>query len=607
MKKETIYAVAVVRVSTQKQEVFGDSLDDQIRQIELTRERTQNQLDCEIVIKKTFELAESASVAYDFQPLQKVIEYCKKENCIRFAFIKSIDRYTRAGAVVYGELKAEFAKLGVTPIDTLGVINNTQVNTLSHLGVEYPWSVYCPTYITELLEAERAKGEVRDSQTRMIGAAIRYTRMGYWRGSIPLGFITERVDTPEGRRLVLKPHPEESLWFIKMFELKAEGIKSEQEIVNQVNAMGFVTKKLVFRSKEKPSGVIAIKGKRKLTVKMLRYYIQNPLYAGVNTERSKKSIKHKWLNNQAVYLKRGGLLSVDLWNKANWGKRTIIDEGGVPKIIKGASPDWQQKKLKLNPDFPYKQYILCPFCAHPLKASYSRSKSGKRHPYYHCSFGHKYWGIKSGDLETAIIKFVEKIKFSKRFVSNFESNFMKNWNLRMEQLNRDNINWEKMILGLREKQSATEERLKLATTPTGFQIIENEIENIKRQIVQATVERSKNEDEEIDIQVLINSAKYWMEHFSELVLNTPDSLKKARLFGLIFEKLPTYKELENGTPKLRRLYELNQSYTTGSNTLSGLTISNVEHLSDDLVEIYKTLLSYDLLPKYSHNLNQPVC
>ena len=40
--------------------------------------------------------------------------------------------------------------------------------------------------MNELLTAERAKDEVRDIETRMIGAAIRYVRLGYWRGAISL-------------------------------------------------------------------------------------------------------------------------------------------------------------------------------------------------------------------------------------------------------------------------------------------------------------------------------------------------------------------------------------------------------------------------------------
>ena len=85
--------------------------------------------------------------------------------------------------------------------------------------------------------------------------------------------------------------------------------------------------------------------------------------------------------------------------------------------------------------------------------------------------------------------------------------------------------------------------------------------------LEATVERNSVEDEEVDIQVLIGSAKYWMEHFYELLIETPNSLTRASFFGGIFEELPTYDDLKNGTPKLRQLYVLNEEYKQGKNTL----------------------------------------
>jgi len=37
------------------------------------------------------------------------------------------------------------------------------------------------------------------------------------------------------KRTILEPHPVESRWFIQMFELRAEGILSDEEIVEEVN------------------------------------------------------------------------------------------------------------------------------------------------------------------------------------------------------------------------------------------------------------------------------------------------------------------------------------------------------------------------------------
>ena len=559
MNEQTLYAVAIGRVSTPKQDVFGDSLGDQEKQTDLAKTRAEQQNGCKIKIIKTFEFTESASVSLILQPLQKVLTYCKQNRQIKFAFIKSIDRYTRAGAVVYGELRAEFAKLGVTPIDTYGIISSQEVNTLGHLGIEYPWSKFQPTFTTELLEAERAKAEVRDIETRMIGASIRYVRMGYWRGAVPLGYITKRVDTLEvGKRLVLTPHPTESMWFIKMYELASLGTKTESQISDEVNLLGFRTRPKNYHDKEDRNKVVEIKGNLKLTPKGLRKYLQNPIYAGVNTEH--------WLTLngklQPIYIKGEGIVDIELFNKVNQGKISIVNENGLPKIVKGMPPDWQKNKLKLNPKYPYKQQILCPICRRNLKASSPAGKL-KHYDIYFCSEGHKYYGINANKLDNIIKDFVIDVRFSDEFKEEFKDNFIKNWNLRMELLNKDAINWEKRIIELREQKNVAENQLNMATTATGINIFEQKVEGIKEAISNAMLKRNQTEDEEVDVQVLTNTAKYWMEHYEELVLSVPNPLIKASLFGQIFEEPPTVEELENRTPKLSPLFALSALSTKG--------------------------------------------
>ena len=559
MKEDILYAVAVCRVSTSKQDLLGSSLEDQLNQIEITCKRLEIQYLAKIKIEETFELSESASVEFEDQPLQKVLAYCKEsKKPIRFVFIKCLDRFTRAGATIYSRLKIEFSKLGIILVDTLGIVSSIEVNTLEYLGVKYDWSVFSPTYITELLESERAKSEVRDIQTRMIGAAIRYTRMGYFcGGATELGYQAIKKDTEQGKRFLRYPHPEEALWFRKIFELRAQGTLSDEQIADEVNKMGFKTRPMNIRDKENKNRIIKHRGEKRLNVKMLRKYIANPIYCGVDMQ--------KWLE-KPTYFKGESVVSVELFNKANKGKIVITDQNGSPQVLKGKTPLFLQRKLKLNPLYPFKSFILCPICKHPLKASSPRGKSSVV-PTYHCSLGHKYWGKNAKKLEKTIYEFLDRVKFSQKFKDNFEANFLKNWNKRMDQLNEDNLFWEKRIVELRENRKMLKDKLKLATTPVGFQTIEEEIENADSQIEDATLKRNKVEDGEVDVQVLINSAKYWMEHYKELVLNTPNRLTRGTLFGLIFEEKPDYEKLKNGTPQLSQLFALNEEHKHSKSSL----------------------------------------
>src|SRR5438132_1493768 len=85
------------------------------------------------------------SLAKEEQPVQEAIDYCKNsKNNIQMVLIKSIDRFTRGGSTPYDQMKTQLTKYGVKLVDLYGIIGNQQINTLNHLDIEFPWSVYSP-------------------------------------------------------------------------------------------------------------------------------------------------------------------------------------------------------------------------------------------------------------------------------------------------------------------------------------------------------------------------------------------------------------------------------------------------------------------------------
>src|SRR5581483_9077758 len=183
------YGITIEAVSSQKQGLIGDSHKDQAKQLPLAIQRVENVINKKVKIIKDYQLTGSRRVDLDLQPLYKVLQDAKTlKPKPGFAFLKSVDRSTRSGALVYAQLKAMYMKEGIQLVDVYGVISTQSINTLAHHDIEYEWSKYSPTYITELLEAERAHSEVRDILTRLIGSEIAYTRMGYWIGQAPPGY-----------------------------------------------------------------------------------------------------------------------------------------------------------------------------------------------------------------------------------------------------------------------------------------------------------------------------------------------------------------------------------------------------------------------------------
>lgn len=189
---------------------------------------------------------------------------------------------------------------------------------MEHLGLSYKWSVYSPSKKSEILEAERAKDEVRDIQTRMIGAQIRYARMGYWVRRSLYGFDNVHIETREGKRCILEANYTEAPFIVKMFELRAQGTLDDNQIIERLNNLGFKTRESYVRDKQDRTKIIRTIGGEDLTLKTFWKIIANPVYAGINPE--------KWTQGSPVRCRFSGLVSIELWNAANRGKRTIIED-----------------------------------------------------------------------------------------------------------------------------------------------------------------------------------------------------------------------------------------------------------------------------------------
>ena len=262
-----------IRVSSGKQKRDGDSPEEQ-RQRGESLALSQN-----IHIVDAVVLVESAS--HEEQPMQTIVEKCRENPAFEVVLIKAIDRFTRGGSGAYIKLKEQLDNLNVSLIDTFGIIDSRRVNTLEHTGFKYYRSDYSPSFKSEILEAEHAKDELRDIMTRMIGAEIRYTQLGYWMRQPPYGFTSETVDTNHGKRVILKPHPEEAPFIRRIFEMRAQGMYSSQEIADQINKLGFKTRTSYVRDKYDRSKIKRVVGGRQIDVKMIDRIAYSLIYAGV--------------------------------------------------------------------------------------------------------------------------------------------------------------------------------------------------------------------------------------------------------------------------------------------------------------------------------------
>ena len=534
-------AVGAIRISSVKQGLQGDSPEHQKEQIE------RYVISHNLNIKKFFIFMESASK--EEQPVQEAIDYCiKKSNNIQVFVIKSIDRFTRGGSYLYDHLKIQLEGNGVRLVDIYGIISDKKVNTLEHLGVEYDWSKYSPTKKTEILEAERAKDEMRDIMTRMIGAEIRYVRMGYRVRQAPFGYQNKKVETPHGKRVILKPHPQESRWVIRMFELRLQGNLNDKEIVETINNLGFKTRTFNKRDPNNRTRVIGKRGGKPLSDKQFWRLIRNPVYAGINTE--------KWTEGSPVKGRFDGLVSIKIFNKANRGKITIENNNGKISIFKKKPPSHLLNKQVKNPKFPYKRHIMCPKCSKPLYGSASRGKSGKYYPAYHCNKRGHYFRVALKDFNEVVKKFVISLDVTPEYAEKLKQHTLKLWKEKLKTIENDSQQLDNKISALKVTAEGTVNKIRKLSSDVAIRYIEEDLIEVENEIQQLEEQQKKTPEKLIDMDIVMDNIKYFLEHLEELLLYQSKPLKKAEYFSLLFEQPPTYAELVSGTPKLAPIFAL---------------------------------------------------
>ena len=538
-------AVIAIRVSSDKQLHEGDSPEAQREQLELLADSLNAR------VKKTFIFAESGSKI--IQPMQEAIDYCAdKRNDVQLFLIKSIDRFTRGGADFYGPLKHQLDAIGVNLIDKYGIISQQRVNTLEHLGVEYSWSNYSPSKKTEYLEAERAKDELRDILSRMIGAEVRYTRLGYWMRQAPFGFTSEKIETRNGKRVILKPHPIEAPLLIRIFDLRAAGIMHDKDIISELNLMGFKTREHYIRDKHDRSKIIGKRGGNLLDKDAMDLLLRNPIYAGVNNE--------KWTQGKPIRTAFDGLVSIDTFNRANQGKVVITELGNDIRIETEIAPPHQVNKGIKNPEFPYRKFIGCSKCGSPLYGSSSRGYNGTLYPAYHCNKGH-YFRVSKMELEATVIEFVKRISLSQEQIDFMTNTVMSEWEHRQDRIAADITQFDRQIKELELETEVTIRKLKFLESETALKYMETDLINIEQKIRELRIEKEKKSTEEpTNIGKIVDRVKYFLENLDKLLIKQIDPVKKAQFFSVFFDRIPKYEEIKSRTENTSKITEVSKLF-----------------------------------------------
>jgi site-specific DNA recombinase len=480
--------------------------------------------------------------------LDEIFEYIENNpGKVDYFVFRVIDRFTRGGSYSYEGIKKRLATLGVEMIDTYGVIQPMK-NTLEHVGFEYDWSRTSPSEIAETVIANTAKAEITNILTRMIGREIELTNQGFKIREAADGYQNKRVYIEGKKKVIQIPHPDRAKFFIEMFNLRAAGTHTDKEIVSLINAMGYRTN-THNRWDKTHEKVIGSTGGVPLTVKRLQEVICRPIYCGIMCE--------KWTRYQPIKAQYEGLVSIETFNRANRGKVFIKQESASLQILYDYHPEKMTAvRTRNNPLFPYKNLVSCNSCRRTFSGSCPRGRSGQTFPTYHCSRKHKYIGVPKKEFDLTFESFIKRLELKPEIFDSLEATFLNKYHERKKEIIQASINVHQTIAELKAEQKSKVEAFVATTSPVLRTQLEKDVEGLEVRIKSAGGESQKIDITEEDISRFKRYGKYCLEHLPELLLNPENAQQQASLFSLIFEELPTYANIADGTAKMAWIFTL---------------------------------------------------
>lgn len=553
--KSSFYAIGYARISDPTQ-LKGDGIDNQIKAIERFA-KDQNMIlfpDGKVSI----EVFSGRKTDVSHRPVySNLIELIKKNpGKVKYFIINRIDRSTRQGSGEYLFIKNQLASLGVELRDTQNIIQPLS-NTLEHLGISFPWSNKSSSTTTEVILAEIAKEDITNILTRTVNTSFSRASSGYKLREAHFGYKNAVVVAEDGKQKTIQvPDEKEGVFIRSIFDKTIEGVMTDKEITDYVNSIGYTSReRKMWSGSGSERKIVGTRKGKKLEVKQLQKYRKNPIYCGVNVENW-GHIQKARIVTKTQYC---GLVTIEKFNLANKGK-VYIEELPENKIKIFYNLDLEKilkRRHKFRKDYIFKNVVLCDLCKKPLLASPSRSKTKKAYSYYHCSRGHKYYGIAQPDLDKAMMNFLSKISFSETYHKVLSKVLTHKHKEEQEKSLDTQVTVNRKISEIQANMRETLESIKKAHSDLVRTQLENDFELLSVDLANIQEERKKIEIGYKEVSAFLEYAKNLMEHPIEMFINIDTFSEQQAIYKILFDELPTYQELVSGTPKVSLFFKIN--------------------------------------------------
>jgi hypothetical protein len=111
------------------------------------------------------------------------------------------------------------------------------------------------------------------------------------------------------------------------------------------------------------------------------------------------------------------------------------------------------------------------------------------------------------------------------------------------------------------------DKIRILSSETAIRYMEEDLAKIETEKLELTEQLAKKDENAINLEEIMGTVKYFLEHLEDLLLDQSKPEQSATLFSLIFQMAPTYAELVSGTPTLAPFVALKDDYAVSENQM----------------------------------------
>ncbi len=256
------------------------------------------------------------------------------------------------------------------------------------------------------------------------------------------------------------------------------------------------------------------------------------------------------------------------------------------QLVRSGKSRMSVKRLRYNPEFPLRRFILCGSCKKPLTGSAPRGKGG-RYCYYHCQNKNcdKYGkSIPKKQLETDFLQYLQKITPSEDFLLMLKESVMDVWKEQKHSVAAQKQTQQKRLSLLQDKRKRIFE-MREEGSYTKEEFIERKQE-VEEELISLKISLNEFETGTFKLENALNFAIDSVRNLEKKWFTLRPTLR-FRFHKLLFPEGIFYKNNSTyGTPQLGAILKLNQEFAgTGfpqKSHLVGLLQINWNYFIKDL-------------------------